>query len=1086
MPALIDTLESSFTSGGFSLDSVVGGLGTAANGVAPQGVSLDQGALGQIGQQLHQANFSSIGSTVTGVVGQASAVGAAFPETTTLLGPLTGALGTAGTFATADPHQVLGLFEHAASAGDGALGMTALAGPLAALSSARSNEPLGTALRLLTTAVPGGVQLDATISRFGDQAEGIAALVRLVGALMSTEALTRELTGTTQTIGAMLDGPAADAAIAQLQSSTTNGLAALIVAASPDDPDQVAAVVPVVTEFADAIRGAAGRLVDGMAFGEATLVGASLDAVSAGVTQASGLLTEAALDPVRKLATEAAGWIEPALRIDLGTPAASVDAFVQELTGLVGQIGHAIDRIDPDAIARPVSSALNSALAPLHQLQAIAQQVSASIRSALQTAQHAISSIDLRPVTQAIQAATQPVVDALRDLDQLVGAAQTELQTLANDLTSALTTVRQSLDAGAQTIQGAVGRVQSAVDGLNLGQLQTTIQSDLQAVAQTLGSAQVEPYFNTAIQALNTAKSVVGAVPVSLLPDDTKQELDSAVQPIKDIDFDTDVRQVLEGQLDAILTSLNTDVLDEIEQAYQEVVTFVASIDPRPPLEQFEHDDFDPMLARIRAVDPTEILKPVSDLIDEVKGAVAGIDLRRDVLAPLENAFDQLQQAFSELDPSALLAPIEQQVGQLRDQISQTIHLPQLQEWLALVDPAVAKLLGRLDFDALVSLLDAAWSQLKPAPDPPGTSPLATVVSGLLEGTGMTLRMDSLASVTRWIGGADASAEITARLTAAAAAVDSAVEVLQRVDPQSLVASVQPTYTAVTAAVQALPAGSLLQQQLEPVLAGASPMEVLGTTVDNRNRYLGALTSLQTELHGLAASARSELTAIAHGLRDALRPLAVIPDRIKALFIRIGLQVTPGKSLRELVGELFDLITPARLLAPLSPAIATLKAKVTAFVHTVLVAPAGDALTAIGGALAALDLSFIRTGLQGLHDQIAAEINQLRPSVLLASVLTAFDQTKATIAAFDPLAPVRTAIDAMKAAIDDVANHYRPTVLFASVFKLHDEVVKALGTLDVRDLLDPILKALDDIKTQLDTGLDGTAAALTGLQGVLP
>ena len=66
--------------------------------------------------------------------------------------------------------------------------------------------------------------------------------------------------------------------------------------------------------------------------------------------------------------------------------------------------------------------------------------------------------------------------------------------------------------------------------------------------------------------------------------------------------------------------------------------------------------------------------------------------------------------------------------------------------------------------------------------------------------------------------------------------------------------------------------------------------------------------------------------------------------------------------------------------------------------------------------------------------------------MLLAGVLSAFDQTKATIAAFDPLAPVRTAIDAMKAAIDDVANHYRPTVLFASVFGLHDELVKALGT----------------------------------------
>jgi hypothetical protein len=46
--------------------------------------------------------------------------------------------------------------------------------------------------------------------------------------------------------------------------------------------------------------------------------------------------------------------------------------------------------------------------------------------------------------------------------------------------------------------------------------------------------------------------------------------------------------------------------------------------------------------------------------------------------------------------------------------------------------------------------------------------------------------------------------------------------------------------------------------------------------------------------------------------------------------------------------------------------------------------------------------------------------------------------------------------------------------------------VKAIGTLDVHALLDPILKALEDIKTQLDNGLDGTAAALKQLQAALP
>jgi hypothetical protein len=1083
--SLLDTLTGQFTSGGFDLSTAVSGLGTATGGIAPTGVSLDQGSLGQIGQQIGGFDLGSIGSSVTGVLGQASGVASGMPQGDSLLAPLSGALGRASALATANPHDVLALFEQAASAGDGSLGMSALAGPLTSLQSIRSNALVAMVLQLLASAVPGGLALDRTITQFGDQAAGIAAAVRLVGALMSTEALTREVSTTAQTIAGMLDSTGADGALSQLSTAANASLVDLINAANPDDPDQVAFIVPPVAAFADSIRAATARLVGGMAFGEATLVGADLQTVADGVTQASQLLNEAALGPVRSLATEVAGWFDPLLRLDLGSPAASIDAFVGELTGLVSQLATAIDTIDPDAIARPVSNGLASALAPLHEVEAIANQVTAAIRSAFQTAQQAISSIDLRPVTQAIHDAVQPAVDALHDLDQLIGEAQSELETLANDLTTALNGLRTVLDDTAGQIHDAFTAVKQTVDGLGLDNLQQTLQSDLQSVASTLESAQVRPYFDTAISALDTAKSVVAAVPVSLLPDDTKQELDQAVKPIKDIDFDHDVRDVLEEQLDAILTALSTDVLDEIDQLYQQVIAFIQSIDPRAALTQFEQDDFDPMLARIQAVDPTEILKPVSDVIDELKAAVANIDLRHDVLGPLEGAFDELEQAFAQLNPAALLQPLEDEVGHLHDEI---VHALQLDEWqtrLGLVDPFVAQLLARLDFDALVALLDAVWAQLEPAPDTSGTSALATVVSGLLEGTGLTIRMDSLAVVSRWIGGADAAAVLAARLTAAADAVDGVVATVQRVDPQALAASVQPTYTAVTGAVAALPGGSLLRTQLEPLLAGASPLDQLGSAVDNRNRYLASLTSLSTMLRGIATSARSELNAIAQGLRDALRPLTSIPDKVKAMFARIGFDVA-NKSFRELLRELMEQVAPSRLLAPLSPAIASLKAKVAALVHDALVAPLTDAITTLKGALDALDISFIQTSLQSLHDQIAADIHQLRPSVLLADVLNAFDETKATIAAFDPLVPVRIAIDAMKAAIDDVANHYRPTILLAPVLDLYDEIVKALGTLDVHKLLDPILKALDDIKTQLDDGLDGTAASLKQLQAALP
>jgi hypothetical protein len=289
MPSLLDTLTSSLSSGGFDLNTVVGGLGSATSGISPAGASLDQGALGQIGQNLGAGGFGAIGSSVTGVLGQAAGVKSGFPQPTSLLQPLAGALGTASTFATADPRELLQAFEQAAATGDGAVGMAALAGPLSALSSVRSNAVVAAAFQLLSAALPGGFQLDRTISGFGGPATGIAALVQLVGALMSTEALTREVSATVTTIGGMLDGASADSALAALGSAGSAQLADLIASASPDDPDQVDAIAPAVAAFAASIRGAADTLVAGMAFGEATLVGAGVDCVGTGSRQGTGL-----------------------------------------------------------------------------------------------------------------------------------------------------------------------------------------------------------------------------------------------------------------------------------------------------------------------------------------------------------------------------------------------------------------------------------------------------------------------------------------------------------------------------------------------------------------------------------------------------------------------------------------------------------------------------------------------------------------------------------------------------------------------------------------------------------------------------
>ena len=81
--------------------------------------------------------------------------------------------------------------------------------------------------------------------------------------------------------------------------------------------------------------------------------------------------------------------------------------------------------------------------------------------------------------------------------------------------------------------------------------------------------------------AMDTVSSIIEAVPVSLLPDDMEADLRDAVQPVKSIDFDRDVRQILVQKLEEILDKIDADILGEIDRMFKEVIAFLQEHDPQ-------------------------------------------------------------------------------------------------------------------------------------------------------------------------------------------------------------------------------------------------------------------------------------------------------------------------------------------------------------------------------------------------------------------------------------------------------------------------------------------------------------------------
>ena len=68
-----------------------------------------------------------------------------------------------------------------------------------------------------------------------------------------------------------------------------------------------------------------------------------------------------------------------------------------------------------------------------------------------------------------------------------------------------------------------------------------------------------------------------------------------------------------------------------------------------------------------------------------------------------------------------------------------------------------------------------------------------------------------------------------------------------------------------------------------------------------------------------------------------------------------------------------------------------------------------------------------------VRDRLTALVDGLRPTVVLAEPLGAFEAIKTTLAAFDPMGPVRTVVDGLKAEITVFVTDLAPSTLLAPV-----------------------------------------------------
>jgi hypothetical protein len=947
-------------------------------------------------------------------------------------------------------------------------------------------------------AAAGGVDIGPAAGAVAGILPAAVGTLRALAALMSLESTLAEGERLTGIMAAQLDPADVERELGALRGAFELALGRLraLAEAGADAPEGLSAqAVAEVTAAATRLALVEELLARAMGFGEATLVHFDVARIEADVRAGADLLRGVDTDAVGRAVGALVRQLAPALRLELdvaAAPAGGLDGLLALLEGKAGEIAAAIAALDLSPVSRPVAQGIEFATAPLAAVSEVVERVTGAVRGALEQVRQGVAAIPVEEIASAIRALLGPVARALDFARELVARIEAALRAVAETVTGALEGAEAAIDAFVAETDRLLGEAADFVESLNLDAVAGEVAERVRALAGALAAAEMRPYFDTTVDIVDTTTAVLEELPLGLLPDDVKAELDAAVAPVRAIDV-AGVEETVEGwlQIDADGKFAARGILEasiaEVQAGYDALVAAVRQGDPRRLAEPIEAE-LAKLRERVAALSPELGLQPVQDAVDRVRGALAAVDPEA-LLRPVDDAFARVLEAVDGYAPERLLGDVVARVDAARAKVVGELRLD---EWGPALDWAAdgAKALAaRLDpsgmEDALRASLADADAFLANAGGGVLALPFGDMVAAMAGSAGLRTDPRSFGTVWGWLrgaeGGGGALGARGARIEANVAATRAAVVA---VDLPGLALELGARSDALGAALAALPADSPARAALEPVAARLRPRLSLSFLDANRARYLATLAVAVERSGSLRRVGLAQVDDTVDGLRAAFSPGALLGEFLRALLGRLGITGLE-EGIQGVVRRVLAVATPERLAAVARPIAEALRGKVEELVDALL-APLQAGVARLRSLVEAVDLRPFVESLSAIHAEARGRIEALSPRTLLAAELASFAALKAELDGFDPLAPVRAVLDALRETALRVLAKLDAEALLRNPVRIYDEIVAALAVLDLGALMSPVLDTLDSLAAQVDEGLDRTTAALERLQAALP
>lgn len=1054
-------------------------------------------ATGNITNTAAGFNAASLGPAISALVVQAgSGLGAIVPQTN-LLGGIGNALtliekATHGNLRAEIEALITQLTRELEGSREG--GTFAV---LMRLSQLLANSAQGGLLATLAQTVLGaaGVNTPPAVGRLSSLLPAVDALVRAVGGLMMLETVLSESQRLTGVMAQRLDAGAVQRQVEQLMALLTPALAARIVASAVDDEAELDALVNAVRVAADQLGRFQQELGAGMGLGEATLAYLNVGQVQAEVASAAALLRNIDLSPLERQLQQALGGLAPFMAFDFASaPAQSLNGLLTQAETEIANFAGKINDWNPAELVAPLQAGIRQLTAPLADLSRLIEQAMVGIRAALDAVKRVIVDLPVQGLVSAVNTLLAPITQALQLITQLVADVAAALGAAATAAVEALGEVEGLVDGFKAEVQALFADARQFVAGLNLDAVAGTLADRIGEFTQAVAQAELKPYFDTAVQAIDAAAGVVEAVPFGLLPESMKADVDAAVAPIKAVDlaaFETQVEGFVGIGPDGRFTPREDLVaaIAQIQHKFDELIAALHEHDPEQYLAQLDAKLSD-LATQIRAIAPAVTLQPVQDVINGIKAQVAAFDLAAQ-LAPLQAVFDDAIAAMQAYSPAQLIAPLQARVLAARQQVTQTLLLDQWAGALDTIHERAASVLSQIDPAQLETKLTELLSQARDLsvslPDV-NMQWLGSIVAAWHRGSGARIHPAAFTVVQGWIDLRAGAAALAARSSAIADAVARTHAAVSGINVAALagelLARTQAIRTALLSLQATLPGDSRHRPALAALTLRLDVQVSMGQLVANRDRYLATLTSALTLGETLRRTGLSEVDNVVTQLHQTFAPLNTLLGSLRALLRAAGVPAVDA-GVPQMLRGLFQVAPPARLAALSAPLFVALRTRVLALIDAVIV-PLQAAITQLQTLINAFDLAPLQTAVNEVFQGAVAELQALSPSTLLAAPLASVNSLKAEVAAFNPLQPVLTVLDALRDTAARVLGKLSAQQLLADPLAIYREIVDALDALNVQALMTPVLDLLDSIAHDVDAGLDNTVTAFQRLQDALP